>query len=362
MPHTNDLRIGTSGWSYPSGAGTWNGIFYPPKRGRATSATRSARSAAKSGSRTRAASDESKAAKRPRFDELAYYAERFDTVEVNSSFYRTPTPQTTKGWADRTHANFEFSLKLYQKFTHPRMFKEAALKRAPGAEGRILDVLAEVNQADIDEFKRALDPLASAGKLGALLAQFPPSFKRDTASVDYLTWLLEVFRDYRIAVELRHRTWSDDLATTLALLNGARAAWVQIDEPKFRVSIRQNYLPNVTGFYYLRLHGRNAKHWWKHDKTEDRYDYLYSEEELEPFVEIADAVRSLVKKMYLYTNNHFAGKSVANAAMLKHRLGLPVEGEYPEEFVRRYPETREIVRTTSEATSPAPARPARSLF
>jgi uncharacterized protein YecE (DUF72 family) len=307
------LRIGTSGWNYPTGKGTWNGIFYPKGRSKKT------------------------------FDELAWYADHFDTVEVNSSFYGTPTPDTARGWVARTPKNFEFSLKLYQKFTHPKMFKEAQLKRAPGAEGAMLDVLAEVTQSDIDEIKRSLDPIASAGKLGALLAQFPPSFKDTPESRSYLESLLHVFRDYRVAVELRHKTWSDEIKSTLDLLNPFNAAWVQIDEPKFRLSIRQNYLPNVTGFYYLRLHGRNAKNWWKHDKTEDRYNYLYSKDELEPFVDIANAVRALVKKMYLYTNNHFAAKSVANALMLKDGVNLPISGVYPKEFLEQYPDLAKIV-------------------
>jgi uncharacterized protein YecE (DUF72 family) len=333
MASRNDLRIGTSGWSYPTGEGTWNGIFYPPH-------AKSGRGKAK-------------------FDELAYYAERFDTVEINSTFYRTPVVNVTKSWAARTPKDFEFSLKLYQKFTHPKMFKEAALKRVAGAEGREPEALTTINQSDVDAFKRAMDPLASAGKLGALLAQFPPSFKADTRSLDYLNWLLHEFKDYRVAVELRHRTWSDEIDTTLKLLNGAKAAYVQIDEPKFRVSIRQNFLPNVKGFYYMRLHGRNAKEWWKHAKSEDRYNYLYSGEELDEFVGVADAVRTLVKKMYLYTNNHFAGKAVANAVMLKERLGLPVEGDYPDEFLERYPETRGVVRPASESASAAePAEPA----
>jgi uncharacterized protein YecE (DUF72 family) len=312
------LRIGTSGWNYPSGQGTWNGIFYPKGRSRKT------------------------------FDELAFYAEHFDTVEINSSFYGPPTADTARGWAERTPKGFEFSLKLYQKFTHPKMFKEAQLKRAPeaGADagGRaMLDLLAQVTQADIDEIKRGLDPLANAGKLGALLAQFPASFKDTPESRVYLESLLRVFREYRIAVELRHKTWSDQIADTLGLLNAFDAAWVQIDEPKFRLSIRQNYLPNVTGFYYLRLHGRNAKNWWRHDKAEDRYDYLYSRDELEPFIDIANAVRALVKKMYLYTNNHFAAKAVANALMLKSGLELPITGAYTKEFFERYPDLAKIV-------------------
>ena len=149
--------------------------------------------------------------------------------------------------------------------------------------------------------------------------------------------MLEDLRDYPIAVELRHASWSDAFSDTLALLNAFDAAWVQIDEPKFRFSIRQNLLPNVTGFYYLRLHGRNAAQWWRHDKAEDRYDYLYSAEELREFSETVSATRQLVKKTYLYTNNHFSAKSVANAAMIKHQLGEPVPGEYSREFIDALP-------------------------
>jgi uncharacterized protein YecE (DUF72 family) len=123
----------------------------------------------------------------------------------------------------------------------------------------------------------------------------------------------------------------------LALLNPFGSAWVQIDEPKFRLSIKQNFLPNVEGLYYMRLHGRNAKEWWTHEKTEDRYNYLYTAPEVSEFVETAEAARQLVKKLYLYTNNHFSAKSVANAAMIKKQLGEPLEGEYRKEFLSEYP-------------------------
>ena len=93
----------------------------------------------------------------------------------------------------------------------------------------------------------------------------------------------------------------------------------------------------------MRLHGRNAAQWWRHGKTEDRYDYLYSAEELKDFTETADAARHIVKKLYLYANNHFSAKSVANAAMIKQQLGEPLEGEYPPEFVQRYPELAHVV-------------------
>jgi uncharacterized protein YecE (DUF72 family) len=123
---------------------------------------------------------------------------------------------------------------------------------------------------------------------------------------------------------------------------------VQIDEPKFRFSIRQNFLPNVKGFYYLRLHGRNAAQWWRHDKSEDRYNYLYSADELSEFSETVSATRQLVKKTYLYTNNHFSAKSIANAAMIKHLLGEPIPGDYSEEFLARYPDLRDIAHTRTD--------------
>jgi uncharacterized protein YecE (DUF72 family) len=236
------------------------------------------------------------------------------------------------------------------------MFREAALKRAPGAEGPLLDLLAQVTQSDIDDFRAGIEPLASAGKLGALLAQFPPSFKDAPESREYLAQLLRAFSEYPMAVELRHRSWSDAIGETLSLLDGFGAAWVQIDEPKFRFSIRQNYLPNVTSFYYMRLHGRNAAQWWKHDKSEDRYNYLYTAGELQEFSETAKAAKELVKKSYLYTNNHFSSKSVVNAVMLKAQLGQPIEGEYPEALVEAYPELGSLVadRPKAAPTKPVP--------
>src|SRR6187431_911260 len=181
------LLIGTSGWNYPTGKGTWNGLFYPATR------------AKRDGTRD--------------FDELRFYAEHFDTAEVSRT------------WVERTRPGFDFSVKLYQKFTHPSMFKDAALKRAPGTVGALLDLLAEVTQSDIDDFRAGIHPLAEAGRLGALLAQFPPSFKDSPDTREYLAQLLRAFADYPVAVELRHRSWSDNVGETLSMLNAFDAAW-----------------------------------------------------------------------------------------------------------------------------------------
>ncbi len=303
-----EIRVGTSGWSYPSGRGTWNGVFYPEKRARPKG-----------------------------FDELRFYAEHFDTVEINSTFYRPPAPETARSWATKTPPGFEFSVKLYQKFTHPEMFLKAT-----GADPH------DLGQKDVEEFTSGIAPIAEAGKLGALLAQFPVSFRKDANTREYLAWVLDTFREYPIAVELRHRTWSDTLEATLGLLNAHHAAWVQIDEPKFRFSVRQNRLPNVGDIYYMRLHGRNAAKWWKHDKSEDRYDYLYSPAELKPFAETATAVRTIVRKAYLYLNNHFAAKAVADAVELKHQMGEPITGGYRPELVAAYPFLAHIPECAAE--------------
>jgi len=286
---------------------------------------------------------------------------------VNSTFYGQPRAEVTRAWAERTPPGFEFSVKLFQKFTHPRMFRERVVRGLPEdarEDTAAIDSLSRSNQGDLDEFRRGIAPLAERGRLGALLAQFPPSFKDDEPSRAQLERLLRAFGGYPVAVELRHNSWSDRIGETLDLLNAFGAAWVQIDEPKFKFSIRQNYLPNVQGFYYMRLHGRNVKQWWRHDRSEDRYDYLYTADELKEFAETADAARRLVKKLYLYTNNHFSAKSVANAAMIKDQLGEPLEGEYPPEFADRYPELAGIIRVRASAESDLlaraePARPRR---
>ena len=297
------LRIGTSGWNYPAGKGSWNGIFYPLPEDRERG-----------------------------FDELRFYSERFNTVEVNSTFYGQPRANASLGWVKRTPADFEFAVKLYQKFTHPNMSID------PGP----------VTQADVDAFKGGIDPLAAAGKLGPLLIQFPASFQRSQEAIDYVSWLLTAFAGYPLAVELRHRSWSDADGTA-QLLDQHRAAWVQIDEPKFPSSIRQDLKGPPADLYYLRLHGRNAKEWWDHAESEDRYNYFYSSEELQPIANKVRDVRAMVKKAYLFLNNHFSAQSVANAVTLKKMLDEPIKARMPAELVERFPDLAGIVSTLPRA-------------
>ncbi len=311
------LRIGTSGWNYPTGKGSWNGIFYPLPEDRERG-----------------------------FDELRFYSERFNTVEVNSTFYGQPRANASLGWVKRTPADFEFAVKLYQKFTHPNMVLRQAQDH-PERSRRVAVEPGPVTQADVDAFKGGIDPLAAAGKLGPVLIQFPASFQRSQEAVDYVAWLLKAFAGYPLAVELRHRSWSDS-PETAQLLDEQHAAWVQIDEPKFPSSIRQDLKGlarrslgeggSRSDLYYLRLHGRNAKQWWDHAESEDRYNYFYSAEELQPIANKVRDLRAMVKKAYLFLNNHFSAQSVANAVTLKKMLDEPITARMPAEFVERFPD------------------------
>ncbi len=276
MPSETNIYIGTSGWSYPKGEGTWKGYFYPSGK----------------------------------INELEYLSQFFNTVEINSSFYRPPHPAYVENWARRTPEGFLFAVKLWQKFTHPKMYKEAY-----GEE-------AVISRRDVDEFNRSLEPLARRGKLGALLAQFPPSFKNDDYGQQIFGAVAETFGQYPLAVELRHRSWSDD-AGTGRFLRERNIAWVQIDEPKFQSSVAAD-TPVTADAAYFRFHGRNAKDWWTGD-SETRYRYLYSPEEIDGLAARVRAAGEKVKTLFAFFNNHWQAYAPRNANDLKRALQLPFQ-------------------------------------
>ncbi len=271
---TKRIYIGTSGWSYPKGKGTWTGYFYPTGK----------------------------------INELEYYSQFFNAVEINSSFYRPPNHRYVYDWARRVPEGFLFTVKLWQKFTHPRMYKEAT-----GEE-------AIISQRDVDQFNQGIEPLARYGKLGALLAQFPPSFKNDGYGQQILDAVIRNFGQYRLVVELRHHSWSDD-ENTAWFLQENNVVWAQIDEPKFQSSIAAE-VPLTADTAYFRFHGRNAEAWWRGD-SETRYKYLYSDEEI---VELANGVSAASEKAQLtfaFFNNHWQGYAPRNAVSMMKALQLP---------------------------------------
>jgi uncharacterized protein YecE (DUF72 family) len=273
---TANIYIGTSGWSYPKGEGTWKGFFYPAGK----------------------------------INELEYYSQFFNTVEINSSFYRPPEVGIVYNWAKRVPPGFLFAVKLWQKFTHPKMYRETTGEAAA------------ISLKDVEVFRRSLEPLARAGKLGALLAQFPPSFKNDGYGQQILEALAQTFGQYKLAVELRHRSWSDD-ANTARLLRENNIAWVQIDEPKFSTSVAAE-VPVTADLAYFRFHGRNAKEWWTGD-NETRYRYLYTPEEIGGLAERVKAAATKTKILFAFFNNHWQAYAPKNANDLKKQLQLPFQ-------------------------------------
>ena len=276
MPSQASIYIGTSGWSYLKGQGTWTGYFYPAGK----------------------------------INELEYYSQFFNTVEINSSFYRPPNPGYVHNWVRQTPQDFLFTVKLWQKFTHPKMYQEAT-----GEE-------AVISQSDVDQFHRSIEPLVKYGKLGALLAQFPPSFKNDGYGQQILGAVIKTFGHYRLAVELRHRSWSDDLNTAEFLRNN-NVSWVQIDEPKFHTSVAPE-VPVTADMSYFRFHGRNAEMWWQGD-SETRYQYLYSPEEIAGLADRVKAAGEKARMLFAFFNNHWQGYAPRNAVDLKKALQLPLQ-------------------------------------
>lgn len=236
-----------------------------------------------------------------------------------------------QGWVKRTPPYFIFTVKAWQKFTHPAKL---------GAQARATrDQWEPFDQADVARFSDGIAPLAESGRLGALLFQYPASFIYDNANIERLEAALATLGFAPKAVELRHRSWSDRRVETEALLQRLHATWAFIDEPKFASSVKQE-LTAGGDLSYLRLHGRNQQKWWKHQDAWERYDYFYR----------ADAICRLAEKLqqlsgkapktnfYVFFNNHARGQAVANALMLRMALQPDVSTQLPPALKEAFPE------------------------
>lgn len=274
------IWIGPAGWSYPD----WRGIVYPPYphgSGR----------------------------------ELETVAGIFDVVEINTSFYRPPRPELTRVWLRKTAANphFRFTAKLYRRFTHER----------------------DASASEERQFKDGIAPLLEAGKLGALLMQFPWSFKNAPENRQYLAGLLLRFHGYPLAVEIRHASWNTPEVLNLLAEHGS--GFCNLDQPVIGRSLAPT--DNATASLgYVRLHGRNYDSWFAASGGVDlRYDYLYSVEELAEWEQRIASVAARCTDTYVILNNHYQGKAVANAIQLRSRI----EGKLfpvPQQLRERYPQ------------------------
>ncbi len=295
-PPAAHIRVGPAGWSYPD----WEGIVYPREKPRG-------------------------------FHAASYLAQFFDTIEINSTFYNPPAPEIVRSWVRRVEHNkdFLFTAKLWQRFTHER---DASLE-------------------DEKTFKRAIEPLADAGRLGAVLMQFPWSFKKTREEREYLAGLAVQFGEFPLVVEVRHSSWSDP--QTFQMLGELGVGFCNLDQPLIGRSLGPSDVAIPASHVgYVRFHGRNEKHWFSLDENvAERYNYLYSAEELKPWAERIRNVAARTDRTFVVTNNHFQGKGVANAVQLVNLLThRPVRA--PEPLLQHFPVLAEIVDRTVQSGEP----------
>jgi uncharacterized protein YecE (DUF72 family) len=287
------MRIGPAGWSYPD----WTGYVYPSRRPKG-------------------------------FHEASFLAQFFDTIEINTSFYQPIRPDHATGWIERVAANpaFVFTAKLWQRFTHE-----------PSA-----------NFEDERAVRAGFDVLREAGKLGAVLLQFPFSFHCTAETVAHLTALLKRFGDYPLVVELRHSSWQTQ--DTLKLLSEHHAGFCNIDQPVIGNSMTPTG-ESTSPIGYVRFHGRRYDTWFSDDPSvpqHERYNYLYSPGELEPWVSRIKKVGEHTRDTFVITNNHYQGKAVVNALQLLSILkGSKLK--IPDELRQHYPQLEQIASEKPEA-------------
>lgn len=278
---TARVRVGTAGWSYAD----WKGTVYPERRPRG-------------------------------FDELRHLAGYLDCIEINSTFYRVPAAATVEAWVKRTShlPGFVFTAKVHRAFTH-----------GEDAEG---------GPAEARAFLEALRPLEAAGRLGALLLQFPWSFRDGPESRRRLGRLGEFFSGRPLVVEVRHASFGTPEAEAFLSALGTGVADVDMPRSEFNLPpLRRSF----GGLGYLRLHGRNARAWFDREAGRDqRYDYLYSPAEVDLLAERVRRIAAEAPEVFVITNNHFRGQGPANSLMLKARLlGRPVP--VPGDLLRTWP-------------------------
>ena len=297
------VRVGVAGWYYPD----WQGIVYPTgRRG---------------------------------VDHLRYLAQFVDVIEINNTFYRPPETGDVANWCERVAdiKDFVFTLKLYQRFTHMGEEGLGTGDSPDSASRSARRSWDSPRRAELQDFLRRIRPIFERGLGGALLAQFPHSFHRTSENEAYLRELLRQIEGIPVVVEVRHYTWNS--AEALATLRELGAAICSIDQPMFRGSLKP--LEQVTsGIAYIRLHGRTKKNWFSEKADRDeRYDYLYSDAELGPWVERARRLAEKAREVYVIANNHFHGQAACNAIMFKSLiLGRRVPA--PAQLIKNFPELK----------------------
>jgi uncharacterized protein YecE (DUF72 family) len=232
----------------------------------------------------------------PKREWLSYYAGEFKTCELNFSYYRIPNARTLAAMAAKVPEGFLFAIKAYKGITHEREEAQATLA------------------SQMAQFTQALRPLIDADKFACVLAQFPHSFHANDVNRDYLKRVREGFGDLPVVVEFRSREWISD--RTFDELRALDFGFCCVDQPRFK-----SLVPPVavaTGpVAYVRFHGRNADKWWRHDEAWERYNYAYSDEELQEWIPKIERLDEEAPLTLVYMNNHWQGQAVGSARQLR---------------------------------------------
>ena len=251
------IRLGTSGFSYDD----WIGPVYPEDLAK--------------------------------WQWLGFYAQEFNTVELNVSYYRVPTRKMASGWVDRTPDDFLFTIKAHKSITHER------------------------ENPDFDAFLESVEPIKIAGKLACVLAQFPYSFHPTKENNNYLIRMQEGFALTPVVVEFRDHAWVTE--DTFGLLEELGFGFCSVDEPRLK-GLMPPIAKATSDIAYVRFHGRNAEKWWRHEHAWERYDYTYSEEELESWIPRIKELDAAAPLTLVYANNHYRGQSVDTLHKLESLL------------------------------------------
>ena len=249
-----NVMIGTSGYSYED----WREVFYPSRL--------------------------------PKGKMLDYYAQHFNCVEINSSYYKIPHPAIFHRMSEKTAAGFEFVVKVHQSTTHTRTRDESFLK----------------------QMMEAVQPLIEVDKFSGFLAQFPYSFKNTPENRDYLSWVKEQIQEHPLVVEFRNWSWA--YPGLEQFLKENQLNYVNVDEPRLKGLLKPQEI--VSGkLAYVRFHGRNSQDWWQ-GTNQTRYNYLYTQQEMDEWLIGLARILKKAYKTYIFFNNHPQGKAIQNAKMM----------------------------------------------
>jgi uncharacterized protein YecE (DUF72 family) len=262
---------------------------------------------------------------------LNFYAQHFDTVEVDSTYYSPPAERNAVLWAERTPPGFLFNIKAYSMLTkHPTLIKSipkvlrGSLPSKYTEEPKSTDFPKEIVEAAFDMFHSALRPLKDATKLGCVLFQFPPWFLPSPEAYKWLELVREKFPSTCVAVEFRNRKWlvTSERKKAADFLKANGMSSVAVDAPW--ISNWEGPIDLTTDISYMRFHGRNRESWFKKGiATEEKYRYAYAERELKAWAGPIKAVSEPANIVFVIFNNCYQDYAVRNAGMMKGLLVVP---------------------------------------